>query len=365
MQKKVYRQWKSRIVNAAREKRIPISAQFELTGRCNLDCKMCYVHNLDVATCMTRELSTEEWKRIFDEAIEQQLLFATLTGGECLVRRDFKELYLHLWKKGVKVSVLTNGLLLDEEYVLFFKTYRPEMVQISLYGSNEDGYVRVTGHFGFEKTVTAIQNLMAAGVNVRVVTTPSRYMGDDYMKILRFCKEQRLPLQLGDLMLSSNRDNPDKKDYFLTMDELVKLYTGRAALFGPLMTVEKTPEPYGSLNQPPHQGLTCNAGACVASVMWDGVMYPCPNAMVGGGASLREMSYAEAWKHTVAAAAEVMQGAECVGCPYDSVCPKCPALRLTGLKTGHCNPEVCQMTRRLVEAGVKKLDNPAESACND
>ena len=184
MQSKGYKQWKTLLVNTAREKKIPVSAQFELTGRCNLDCKMCYVHNLDAATCLSRELSTEEWKRVFDEAIEQQLLFATLTGGECLLRPDFKELYLHLWKKGIRISVLTNGILLDSNYVTFFKTHKPEMIQISLYGSDEDGYLRVTGHRGFERTVAAIRSLMEAQINVRVVTTPSRYMGDDYIKIL-------------------------------------------------------------------------------------------------------------------------------------------------------------------------------------
>lgn len=365
MAREEYDKWKRRIVANAKEKTIPITGQFELTTRCNLDCKMCYVHNLDAANRLASELTTEEWKRIFDEAVEQQLLFAVLTGGECLLRLDFKELYLHLWKKGVKVSILTNGILLDQNYVTFFKMHKPEMIQISLYGCDEEGYLRVTGHRGFEKAVSAIRGLMDAQVNVRVVTTPSHYMGEDYIRILRYCREQGIPLQQTELMLFPNRDNPEKDDYFLTLDEIINLSVQRAKLSCTLNPVTCTPNPGGPMTQPPHQGLVCNAGACVASVMWDGVMYPCPNAMVGGGASLREMSYAEAWKHTVAAAAEVLQGAECVGCPYDKVCPKCPALRLTGLKTGHCNPEVCQMTRRLVEAGVKKLDNPAESTCND
>lgn len=362
MQRKSYEQWKNRLVAAAKEKRIPVSAQFELTGRCNLDCKMCYVHNLDAAECLSRELSTEEWKRIFDEAYEKELLFATLTGGECLLRPDFKELYLHLWKKGVKISVLTNGILLDEAYVAFFKAHKPELVQISLYGSDEAGYLRVTGHKGFEKAVTAIRGLMDAGVNLRVVTTPSRYMGEDYMNILRFCKEEKLPLQLGEMMLSPNRDNPDKDDYFLTMEEIEALSIRRAELYRPLTPVTCTPVPCGPMEKQPHQGLTCTGGNCVASVMWDGMMYPCPNAMVGGGASLREMSYAEAWEHTVKAAAQVLQGAECVDCPYDAVCPKCPSLRLTGLDTGHCKPEVCELTRRLVAAGVKKLPDPGQAA---
>lgn len=365
MSNKAYKQWKTNLANSAKISKTPIMAQFELTGRCNLDCKMCYVHNLDATTCLSKELSTDEWKQIFDEAVKQELLFATLTGGECLLRPDFKELYLHLWKKGVKVSVLTNGILLDADYVAFFKAHKPEKIQISLYGSSEEGYLRVTGHKGFEKVVNTIRALMDAKVNVRVVTTPSRYMGDDYMNVLRFCKEEKLPLQLGELMLIPNRDDPEKDDYFLTMEEIEQLSISRAELYRELTPVLCTPAPCGPMTQPPHKGLTCSGGTCDASVMWDGIMYPCPNAMVGGGADLRKMSYAEAWKHTVAAAAEVLQGAECVGCPYDNVCPKCPSLRLTDLKNGHCNPAVCELTHKLVAAGVKKLDTPVENTCNE
>lgn len=365
MSNKAYEQWKIRLVNSAKTKKIPIMGQYELTARCNLDCKMCYVHNQDTAACRARELSTEQWKQIFDEAIEQELLFATLTGGECLLRPDFRELYLYLWKKGVKISVLTNGTLLNEDYVAFFKAYKPERVQISLYGSNEDGYLRVTGHRGCEKALQAIRGLMAAGVNVRVVATPSRYMGDDYMEIVRFCREQGLPLSYNELLLIPNRDDPDKDDYYLSMDEIEVLAVQRAALHKPLKQQTATPEPGGPMSQAPAKGLTCSGGTCLAFVTWDGIMYPCPNAMVGGGGSLREMSYADAWKHTVAAAAEVVYGAECVGCPYDNACPKCPALRLTGLHTGHCNSAVCDLTRRLVKAGVKMLESSAEQSCDE
>ena len=83
-------------------------------------------------------------------------------------------------------------------------------------------------------------------------------------------------------------------------------------------------------------------------------MYPC-NCMPVGNVSLLEMSYAEAWEKNKQVTSEMLLGMECVGCPYDKVCPKCPTMRLTGLHTGHCKPEVCELTRRLVAEGIKKL----------
>lgn len=355
MRDSVYKIMKDDLAKVAKEQKKPIMGHFELTARCNLDCKMCYVHNQNNAECLRRELTTEQWKRIFDEAYDCEMSFATLSGGECLLRKDFKELYLHLWNKQIFVTVFTNGTLLNDEYVEFFKTYPPEMIKISIYGSSEDGYLAVTGHKGFEKAVAAVTALENAGIDVRVAVTPSKYMKDDYINILRMCKERGFYTNKSHIYLVSNRDNPDKDDYYLTDDEIISLSRQRMEFYKPLVPVEIPPKPCGPMREPPAKGMTCKAGTCFAAVTWDGVMHPCYNLMIGEGASLLEMSYAEAWKKTAQAASEVVHGAECVGCPYDKTCPKCPSFRLKDLHSGHCNPSVCELTRKLVAVGAKKL----------
>lgn len=354
MRSKAYKQMRERLVAAAKAQRKPILGHFELTSRCNLDCKMCYVHNLNNAEALKKELSTEQWKRIFDEAYDCEMLYATLSGGECLLRKDFKELYLHLWNKKIWITVMTNGVLLNDDYLEFFKTYPPEMVQISLYGCSEDGYLNVTGHKGFEKALAAITALEKAGIDVSVVVTPSKYMKDDYIKILRFCKDHGISVKLTNIMLIPNRDNPEKNDYYLSNDEAFELAKQRAELYATLVPMENTPEPFGCMCDTQVKGLTCNAGNCLATITSEGMMYPCASAMISG-ASLLEMSYAEAWAATKKAVDQVVQAVECIGCAYEGTCPKCPTFRFKDMYSGHCNPEICEQTRRLVAAGVKKL----------
>ena len=353
MRNTAYEQWKRQMLIAAKKERVPITGHFELTPRCNLDCKMCYIHNADSNALREKELSTEVWKRVFDEAYDAGMLFANLTGGECLLRTDFKELYLHLWKKRVMVAVLTNGTLLTDEYLEFFKKYPPVEVQVSLYGSNEEGYLKVTGHRGFEKAVKAINALMEMKIPVHVAVTPSVYMKDDFINIRRFCKENSIWCNPSEFMLAPKRDHTDEQDQYLTAEEIVELGKGQALVDGPLVPVENPPMPCGTCTEAP-KGTSCSAGNCVAVVSWDGTMHPCTMLPVGT-ASVLEMSYVEAWEKTKQAADEILLGAECVGCPYDKICPKCPAMRLSGLYTGHCNPMVCEVTRKLVEAGAKKL----------
>lgn len=364
MNENAFEKWKEQISAAAKRTRTPIHVTFELTPRCNLDCRMCYIQNQDSNALRERELSTESWKRVFDEAYDCGMMFASLTGGECLLRPDFKELYLYLWKKRVFITVMTNGTLLGEEHITLFKTYKPERVQISLYGSCEAGYQKVTGHKGFKKTVSAIRGLMAAKIPVKVTLTPSIYMKDDYISTIEFCRDNGFQYTSGMFTMLPKRDGTSGNEHNLSIEDIVELSIERALLSDSLEESKCVPPACGGECKEAPQGLACNAGKTSAVVSWDGRMCLCTGIPVSK-ASVLEMSYAEAWEKTKEAATEILLGMECVGCAYDKVCPKCPALRLTGLKTGHCNPSVCELTRKLVAAGVKKLEEPEEESCKD
>lgn len=355
MRNKAYLEMRSRLVDAAKKQKKPIINHYELTARCNLDCKMCYVHTMNNAEALKMELSTEQWKQIFDEAYELGLSYAFLSGGECLLRKDFKELYLHLWNKRVMVSVLTNGVLLNDEYVEFFKTYPPDMVQISLYGSCEERYLAVTGHKGFEKAFAAIKALNAAGIDIRVAATPSKYMVDDYITILQLCRANGFYVNESNMSLMPKRDDPESTAHYMTDEEQLSISIRQEEMKRVVTPVDRTPEPCGPMTETLPDGLTCNAGNASALINCEGKMYPCA-AIMEGGAEILRVGYAEAWRQTVEIAQKVVHAVECVGCPYDKVCPKCPAFRYKDLHCGHCNPKTCEMTRKLVAAGVRKLD---------
>ena len=349
-----YEKWKRHVVQTAKETKQPIVGHFELTPRCNLDCKMCYIHNANSNALRAKELSTETWKRIFDEAYDCGMLFANLTGGECLLRSDFKELYLHLWNKRIFITVMTNGILIDDQYLAFFEKYPPAEFQISLYGSSEEGYRKVTGHQGFEKAVGAIRALMKLKIPVHVAVTPSSYMRDDFMNIRTFCKENKFWCNPSTFHLTKKRDDPDSNDHELSIEEIVKLSVEQAQLLGSVTPFAgELPPCVGTATTAP-KGTKCTAGRAIAVVSFDGTMHPCSMLPIGN-ASVLEMSYSEAWEKTKETVQEVLLGMECVGCAYDKTCTKCPAIRLTGLYTGHCNPDICELTKKLVAAGVKKL----------
>ena len=92
----------SKIFSDADEKFIPLWGAFELTSRCPLDCKMCYVHKKE-NDCEAKSLekSTEWWINLTEEAKNAGMFMLLLTGGEPLLRKDFEEIYLNAKKSGM------------------------------------------------------------------------------------------------------------------------------------------------------------------------------------------------------------------------------------------------------------------------
>lgn len=146
----------------ARASGTPLQGQFELTPLCNFNCGMCYVHLTPEQLSGEPVLPVFVWKELIRQAWEAGMMFATLTGGECLAYPGFDELFLYLQSLGCSVTVLTNGFLLDGERIRFFQKHMPAKLQITLYGCSDDVYERVTGRRAFKTVVNNIQNAVGA-----------------------------------------------------------------------------------------------------------------------------------------------------------------------------------------------------------
>ena len=96
----------------------------KLTAPYRLDCALTYRlpegASTDAAPTKRadRELSTEEWKQIFDKAWEAGIPHIVFTGGEPTLRDDLNELILHAENNGQITGLITDGLKLgDTKYL--------------------------------------------------------------------------------------------------------------------------------------------------------------------------------------------------------------------------------------------------------
>lgn len=148
---------------------LPLNGQFELTYRCNLNCIHCYCRGLQVTANPSqvkgqgqpdKELTTQEWEKILDEIRKAGCLWLTLTGGDPLIREDFRELYSFAKRKGFIITLFTNGQALTKEIINYLVKSPPFSIEITLNGITPKTYESITQVKGsFSKVMQTIKTL--------------------------------------------------------------------------------------------------------------------------------------------------------------------------------------------------------------
>ena len=114
-------------------RRLPLEGTLETTFRCNLNCVHCYVNEPvgDSAARAPRAAPGAAEAPRGRDGGRGHACTVLLTGGEVLVRPDFPELYLYALRKGLLVTVFTNGTLVTERIADLFAAHRPQAVEIT------------------------------------------------------------------------------------------------------------------------------------------------------------------------------------------------------------------------------------------
>lgn len=160
--------WGERLLAPIEGQRYPLSGSIDLTERCNLNCLHCYIRQpaRSKAAC-ENELTTSQIMEIFDQIADAGCLFLMLTGGEILLRPDFVEIYQHARRRGMIITLFTNGTLVSDEIADLFAASPPTIIEISLYGSTPSTYETVTRVKGsFDRAISGIETLLDRGLNV-------------------------------------------------------------------------------------------------------------------------------------------------------------------------------------------------------
>lgn len=337
----------------------PLTGLFELTPRCTLDCRMCYVHLSD-AQMRREELTTDEWISIIDDACDAGMLYATLTGGECLLYPGFRRIYEHLQERGVLVTLLTNGTLLDEGTVAWLASRKPQRVQITVYGSSPAGYENVTGHAGaFYKVDQAIDLLREAGIALDIAVTVTRQMMPDFEETLRYLIGKGLTHYKVNPCPFDAREETEREfdDYAPSLDEQVEVFRVQKRLYYERYgggEVHETVIANPDTSVLPSRGIVCSAGRNSFSVNWKGKMLPCNVFDFAGGHPLKD-GFTNAWLEMNRRCVDYVNPVECVDCDYYHVCRFCPAGHYMRMGEGHADPAVCAEGKRMVQEKIRIL----------
>ena len=246
------------------------SVIFEITPKCNFNCIHCYLHNLHFSD----ELSFKEIIEIIDILYEKEVLFITLTGGEIFTRKDFLKIYLYAKQKGFIVELYTNGALIDESIISAFRKYPPLLVDISLYGSCEETYKKVTGVSGaFDKIMHNIEDLLAAGIRVSLKAPVLNLYYSDLSKIKAIAESFDVPFRTGFEIFPSIDNDDSVQQYSVSLPDALRYefaeFVKKPRTFGEDDAVEVVKLLDG------RPLFRCKLGRASCTIDYEGRMCPC------------------------------------------------------------------------------------------
>ena len=295
---------------------IPIKGIFELTARCNMNCKMCYVHlSKNEINKIGRELTNEEWLKIAKEAKEAGTLYLTLTGGEVFVRPGFRELYEALSEMGFLIQIYSNGYAVDEEVVEWLKQRPPMALRFTLYGASNETYQRVCGvRDGYDRVIRAIDLVKEAQIPLYTVGTIIKDNVKDLEKLYLLAREKKIKFQHSIGVFPAVRG--------ATQDAVSQRIVVQDFSEEELYRSKKIDRMYFKTD---HLFGRCRNYRTGYYVSWDGQMLHCA-FMEQPKVSLLTTDFITAWKKMNEKLDKILIPEKCLGCKYEGFCQRCPGI---------------------------------------
>lgn len=348
-------------------KRGLISFDYEVTARCNLSCRHCYI-NLGAKDkeAKKRELSLLEIERISGEAVSLGAVWCLLSGGEPLLREDFPDIYIMLKRKGLLLSVFTNATLVTQEHIRLFKKYPPREIEVTVYGATAETYEKITRKPGiFPVFRKGLDLLLDSGLKVRLKTMALRSNAGELSAIAVFCRERTKDFFRFDPFLHLRFDrnearNEEIRSERLTPEEIVALEKSDRERFHALE------ENCDKLIVPEFERLTCGhllhcgAGLRNFTLGYEGTFRLCfslwhPDCVM----NLRDTGLRDAWENLVPRVRKMESGRKdflerCRVCSLVNLCLWCAAHAY--LETGELDKPVDYFCRvaHAREAALRK-----------
>lgn len=349
---------------------IPVSGIFELTPRCNLRCKMCYVRlTPEQMAPIGRELTAQEWINLGKQCKDAGLVFLLLTGGEPTLRPDFLEIYEALVQMGLSISINSNGTLITDKIKELWHRLPPAQVNITLYGVDEADYEALCGDgSAYNKVLQSLDWLQSEGILVHLNTTMTPTNYKKWVQLEEFAKSRGCELRMTTYCFPPTRRTgcsacadfarlePEKAAELMALDILYR------------EGIESVQNRAKNLSTPVQRSceldvgdpIQCMAGRSQFWLTWHGQLTPC-GMLSTPCIRLSQGGFLSAWEELKAVCNGIRLCPECISCPEQKSCMNCAAV--TFAETGRFDgkPEyMCKLNKAYREAITRIAENATD-----
>lgn len=295
---------------------IPISGTFELTPRCNFNCRMCYVHlKPEQIPAYGQELSAKQWLDLAQQAMKAGTTWLCVTGGEPLMHPQFEEIWRGLTSMGFFITLQTNASLVTGKMADLLAQCPPRSAKVTLYGSNDQVYQKVCGvEHGFTRVEEGLNNLREMKIPTQLISTVIRQNQEDVAKMAYFAFTHRLPWMATGGIKPSIRGADSQAREVRVQEENDKALENQIRRL-----LEKPIDP---ARKPCTYCKDYRLGYWIA---WNGEMRFC-SFMDTPHLSAMDLGFDAAWQGLLEYWESLSWPEECAGCEAKTVCMKCPGL---------------------------------------
>jgi sulfatase maturation enzyme AslB (radical SAM superfamily) len=183
--------------------------EFQITDRCNLRCRHCYVGD-----GLHQDLPFEKIFKVLKEFEETQGLRLLLSGGEPLLHPHFWKINEMMRDYAFRSILLSNGTLITKETA---KKLRVHEVQVSLDGMKK-GHESIRGEGTFEKVIQAVDHLQEANIRVSVATMIHRKNLNEFAELASLVQSKNILEWNVDIPCIAGRME-ENKDFWVSPSE--------------------------------------------------------------------------------------------------------------------------------------------------
>ena len=306
--------------------------QFHITNQCNLRCKHCY------EGCVSKrvEWDYEEFVATIDKLWScfhkwNVLGEISLIGGEPTMHPRFLDMVEYLHSRGDVhgISVLTNGIRIDKQFVDVAKANNCH-IQVSIDGATAEGHDFIRGVGNYQRTLSNAKLMADAGLSLSAHYVLSKYTTPIHESLFPTLLENGISqiafsrlVPFGNASANDMISKEETRNAFTRIEEMRQKYEPMGLSFG-------TTRPLWCLVG--HEGK-CPVAHQTITILEDGTILPCRRLPIPLG-NIKEDSFFKVWYTN-----EVLENIrnrknidKCGSCAYLDECggARCIAYALTG-----------------------------------
>lgn len=304
--------------------------QFELTSRCNERCIHCYIPNGKKNT--GKDMPKEKVFSIIDEFAEMGGLHVTLSGGEVFLHKDICEILRYCRKKDMKISVLSNLVLLKDEQIPVIKEVNVSLIQVSLYSMDPEIHDTITTVKGSHaKTLASIEKLYKADIPVQISCPVMKANAKGYDKVMQYANAHKMKAQTDFIMMAQSDCNTQNLANRISLEETEELLKDILNCDTNYKDITlKQPSIIDDIIFDPERFKTqpiCGVGQDNCCITENGDVYPCAGWQAYVLGNVYEQSLQEIWDNSekIKELRKVTQASfpQCLECEARAYCAMC------------------------------------------